>query len=183
MTDNGDGTYSGVIPLKDAGGFDIFAKEGANAYFDDTSFTIGADHDAWPSWIPDTPDWWQYSLHLYVDGVTGEQKWALRNHAGATEAVPWYVTPVAAMGVPMSGAMRWGTMYAEETDVGAYLAGTGTAKYDGKAASHGGGAGYWDMDWSWGSEAVPLEYPGSRLILTIWEVGTSELHSPLPRDR
>jgi hypothetical protein len=54
--------------------------------------------------------------------------------------------------------MDWGSMIATETDVGAYLPGTGTAEIPGGAASKGGGAGYWDMDWSWGSEAVPLQY-------------------------
>jgi len=161
LTDNLDGTFSGVIPCKVGGGFDIYAKEGAQAYFDDAAQLIGADHDAWGSWNPDTPDWYQYSLHLYVDSGTSEQKWALRNHPGATESDPWYEGTVSiAKGVPLSGTMHWGTMYAEETDVGAYLPGTGTAKYPGKAASHGGGSAYWDMDWSWGSEAVPLEYLG-----------------------
>ena len=158
LTDNEDGTYSGVLPVIDDGGFDIYAREGFDAFLDGIYQTIGADHDAWPTWTPDTPDWYQYSLHLYEE--SGVQKWALRNHAGATAADPWYVASVEPMGVPMSGTMHWGTMYAEETDVGAYLPGTGTAESAGLAETEGGGAGYWDMDWSWGSEAVPLEYPG-----------------------
>ena len=157
LTDNGDGTYSGVIPCKVGGVFDIYAKEGATAYMDDTPVVI-TGHDAWPTWTPDTPDWYQYSLHFYKEGTV--QKWALRNHAGATAVNPWYAGGHIARGVPMSGTMNWAAMYAAETDVGAYLSGTGTAKYPGKAQSHGGGCGYWDMDWSWGSEAVPLEYPG-----------------------
>ena len=60
----------------------------------------------------------------------------------------------------MSGIMDWTTGYASETDVGAYLSGTGTPEIPGGAASQGGGAQAWDMDWSWGSEFVPLEYPG-----------------------
>ena len=96
LTDNGDGTYSGVIPMIVAGGYDIYAEEGGTAMFGDdsgtgpvwTSQAIGADHDAWPTWTPDTPDWYQYSLELYVDGST--DKWAVRNHAGATETNPWY---------------------------------------------------------------------------------------------
>jgi parallel beta-helix repeat protein len=167
LTNNGDGTYSGVIPCKVGGGYDIYAKEDATAYFDDTPQVIGSDHDAWPTWTPDTPDWYQYSLYFYEED--GVQKWTLRNHAGATEETPWYVGDDIARGVPMSGIMNWGAMYAAETDVGAYLPGTGTAKYSGKAASYGGGAGYWDMDWSWGSEAVPLEYPG--FDVTIEDLG------------
>ena len=60
----------------------------------------------------------------------------------------------------MSGLMDWGNGYAEETDVGAYLPGMGTAEIPGGAAGQGGGPHAWDMDWSWGSEMVPLEYPG-----------------------
>jgi len=164
LTDNGDGTYSGVIPCKVDGGFDIYAKEDATAYMDDTPVVISDDHDAWSTWTPDTPDWYQYSLHFYEE--SGVHKWALRNHAGATAETPWYDGGDIARGVPMSGIMDWDTMYAWETDVGAYLPGTGTAKYPGKAESHGGGAGYWDMDWSWGSEAVPLQFAGFAVEVT-----------------
>jgi len=157
LTDNLDGTYSGVIPCKVDGGFDVFAKEGAEAYIDGSTVTI-SEHDAWDTWAPDTPDWYQYSLSFYVE--EGVQKWALRNHAGATETEPWYSDDTPAMGVPMSGTMHWENMYAEESDVGAYLPGTGTAKSLGTAEANGGGPAYWDMDWSWGSEVVPLEYPG-----------------------
>jgi len=169
LTDNGDGTYSGVIPCKVDGAFDIYAEEGATAYMDDTPVVI-SNHDAWPTWNPDTPDWYQYSLCFYEEG--GVQKWALRNHAGATAEHPWWDTAYwgeggePARGVPMSGIMNWDAMYAAETDTGAYLPGMGTAKYPGKAASHGGGSGYWDMDWSWGSEAVPLHFPGFAVEVT-----------------
>ena len=122
LTDNGDGTYSGVIPCKVGGAFDIYAEEGATAYMDDTPQVI-ASHDAWPTWTPDTPDWYQYSLCFYEEG--GVQKWALRNHAGATVGTPWYVGGDIARGVPMSGTMNWGALYAAETDTGAYLAGSG----------------------------------------------------------
>jgi len=182
LTDNGDGTYTGVIPCKVNAGFDIFAKEGATAYMNDTPVVI-SNHDAWPTWTPDTPDWYQYSLKLWVEG--GVQKWALRNHAGATAVNPWYTnsTKYPARGVPMSGTVHWysHTMgYATETDVGAYLPSMGTAKYPGKAASHGGGAGYWDMDWSWGSEAVPLEYPGFLLRVTPTGSYTVILYEGMP---
>lgn len=181
LTDNGDGTYTGIIPCVVGGGFDIFAKEGGTAWFGDdpstgpvwTSQAIGSDHDAWPTWTPDTPDWYQYSLNLYLSG--SQYKWAIRNHPGATAAHPWYDaaywgSPKPAMGVPMSGIMRWNLAgtggYAEETDVGAYLPATGTPEIPDGAAGYGGGAQAWDMDWSWGSEAVPLEYPGFKVSIT-----------------
>jgi hypothetical protein len=177
LTDNGDGTYTGVLPCKDTGGFDIYAKEGTTAWFGNdpgsgavwTNQTI-SNHDAWPTWTPDTPDWYQYSLRLWVDG--GVQKWALRNHAGATAGNPWYTNPgtYPAMGVPMSGYIRWyspGVGYAFETGTGAYLLGTGTPEIPGGAASKGGGAQCWDMDWSWGSEAVPLQYKGFHIRVTL----------------
>ena len=153
LTDNGDGTFTGVVAMIDEGGaasgYDIYAEEGDTAWFGDnpgtgpvwTSQAIGADHDGWPSWTPDTPDWYQYSLSLYVDGTT--QKWAVRNHAGATAANPWYdeahwgAGGIAPMGVPMSGLMIWTSMYAAETDIGEYLPGTGTAEIPGGAASKG----------------------------------------------
>ena len=148
-------------------GFDIYGKEGATAYFgnDDppvtwTSQAIAA-HDAWPTWPTDTPDWYQYSLDLTLDGTT--YKWALRNHAGAVEADPWATIP---RGVPMSGTVDWAAMFAAETDVGEYLSGTGTPEILDGAAGYGGGAGAWDMDWSWGSEVVPLQYSGFALSMT-----------------
>jgi len=195
LTDNGDGTYSGVVAMLDevaegigdgVAGYDIYGEEGESAWFGNdpgsgpvwTSETISS-YDAWPTWTPDTPDWYQYSLNLYEDG--GVQKWAVRNHAGATEDTPWYedqatatangesnpqLWPREAKGVPMSGTMDYCAMYAEETDTGAYLPGTGVAEIPGGAAGKGGGAGAWDMDWSWGSEVVPLEVPGFDVEIT-----------------
>ena len=169
LTDEGSGVYSGVLPMvaegiagigDDVNGYDIYGKNGATANFsNDPNITI-SDNDAWPTSTPDTPDWYQYSLNLYEDA--GIQKWAVRNHAGATESNPWSSDPCAypARGVPMSGLMDWSAMYAAETDTGEYLPGMGTAKYPGWAASQGGGEVAWDMDWSWGSEVVPLEYVG-----------------------
>jgi hypothetical protein len=66
----------------------------------------------------------------------------------------------------MSGVMDWGNMYARETDVGAYLPATGTPEIPGGAAAYGGGPSCWDMDWSWGSEVVPLQYPGFDVEIT-----------------
>jgi len=176
-----DGTgYTGVLRCLDeaalgigdgVAGFDIYGKEGATAYFGDnvppvtwTSQTI-ASHDAWPTWNPDTPDWYQYSLDLSLVGST--YRWALRNHAGATAATPWYIGGDPARGVPMSGTMDWTSMFAAETDVGLYLSGMGTAEIPGGAAGYGGGAQAWDMDWSWGSEVVPLQYSGFAVSMTL----------------
>ncbi len=167
LTDNGDGTYTGVLPMIDGDGFDIFAKEGASAWFGDAGVwteVVIADNDGWPAWTLDTPDWYQYSIEFYEEG--GLQRWAVRNHAGATEVEPWSVGGVIAKGVPMSGVVNWGSSYAAETDIGAYLPGTGTGEIPGGAALNGGGRACWDMDWSWGSEVVPLEYPGFHIDVT-----------------
>ena len=151
-------------------GYDVYADNGSNAKFGDnpgpvwTSQLI-SNHDAWPTWATDTPDWYQYSLNFYYDSSESQYKWAVRNHPGATEANPWYDDAhwgsiIPAAGVPMSGAMNWTTMFASEDDTGAYLPGTGTSEIPGGAASQGSTAAAWDMDWSWGSELVPLEYSG-----------------------
>ena len=181
LTPDSMGGYSGVIPMIVGGGYDIYAKEDASAWFGDladdpvwSEVTI-SNHDAWPTWLTDTPDWYQYSLHLYYDEESGEYRWAIRNHSGTTVTYPWYdetqygTGGSAAHGVPMSGVIVWrgdGKGYAYETDVGAYLTGTGTPDIPGGAATKGGGSACWDMDWSWGSEAVPLEYPGFEVEVT-----------------
>ena len=124
LTDNLDGTYSGVIAMIDEGGSnsgnDVFAEEGANAWFGDdpgsgpvwTSQLIDSDNDAWPTWTPDTPDWYAYSLSFYSDA--GVQRWAVRNHAGASAAIPWSVGGNPPRGVPMSGVMDWVKFFAAE---------------------------------------------------------------------
>jgi hypothetical protein len=153
-------------------GYDLYAEEGDTAWFGDdpgsgpvwTSQAIGADHDAWPNYTPDTPDWYQYSLELYEDG--GVQKWAVRNHPGATAAIPWSVGGDPPAGVPMSGVMDWTQMYAAETDIGAYLPGTGIPEIPGGAAGQGGSPAAWDMDWSWGSEMVPVQFAGFDVTVT-----------------
>jgi len=171
LTSDGTG-YTGVLNMVDeatlgigdsVSGFDIYAKNGSTAWFGDDpdkggaqppnwTSVIVANHDGWPAWTVDTPDWYQYSLDLSVDG--GVYKWALRNHAGSTEAAPHSTT---AKGVPMSGIVDWTEMTATETDTGAYLPGTGTPEIPGGAAGYGGGPGAWDMDWSWGSEVVQID--------------------------
>jgi len=172
LVDNGDGTYTGVIPAVVDGEYDIYAKEGDSAWFGNDPGTgpewteqVISSHDAWPTWTPDTPDWYQYSLELNGD------TWSIRNHAGATEENPWYNDPETfpARGVPMSGVMLWEYSYAVETDVGAYLSGMGVSEIPDGAAGQGGGSYTWDMDWSWGSEVVPLEYAG--FDVTIEDLG------------
>jgi hypothetical protein len=187
LTDSGGGIYSGVLPMIDENalsvgdgisGFDVYANNGSTAWFGDdpgsgpvwASQSI-SNNDAWPTWNPDTPDWYQYSLNLYWDAGESQYKWAVRNHPGATAANPWYDTAhwgsiKPAMGVPMSGGMNWTTMFASEDDTGAYLPSTGTPEIPGGAAGKGSTAPAWDMDWSWGSELVPLEYSGFSVNLT-----------------
>ena len=180
LSPQGGGVYHGTLNMVDEAamslgdnisGYDVYARNGATAWFGNdpgggpvwTSQAIGtspANHDGWPTWNPDTPDWYQYSLNLYVAG--GVQKWAVRNHPGSTVGNP-HSTP--ANGVPMSGVMDWSNMYAEETDVGAYIGG-GSAEIPGGAATHGGGAHCWDMDWSWGSEVVPLDLAGFDVVVS-----------------
>ena len=61
----------------------------------------------------------------------------------------------------MSGAMDWPELYATETDVGAYVNPPADPDAnDGGCLGHGAGAGWWDMDWTWGSDCVPLHFPG-----------------------
>jgi len=153
------------------GGFDVYAKQGATSYYDGggnppgslvtrlnvDGGVIAADHDGYGSpgggwgafWSPNVPDWNNFQLTLTAG------TWAL-------ERVQ------VSRGTPMSGAMNWGTMFASEDDTGSY---TGTVPADadcnsGFAATVGGGAQAWDMDWSWGSEAIPLEYAGFDVSIT-----------------
>lgn len=150
---DGTGCVDGKTPDGGAcnGGFDVYAKEGETAYYDDLEQgTIGSDHDAystaggWGSFYsPDVADYYNYQITF----------------SGAD----WYLEYKGdALGTPMSGDIDWNSMYAEELDTGSYR---GTVPSDedandGDAASNGGGAHAWDMDWTWGSEAIPLEYEG-----------------------
>jgi hypothetical protein len=156
LTDAGGGVYTGKFAMVDEetmslgdgeAGFDIYAKNGAAALsFDDRGLIETANpitgHDGWPDaqWDPDTPDWDYYSLTLSSDS------WKLVSYNVAS---------------PMSGTMDWSTMYAIETDTGSYFDDPeATAHTYGWAGTHGGGPACWDMDWSWGSEVVPLHFPG-----------------------
>ncbi len=161
-------------------GCDIYAREDASAWFGDgpspgewTEEPIGSDHDsATLGGTPDTPDWWAYSLKFWDD--SGVQKWRVANHSGTTEAAPWYLgggSKEVEQGVPMSGEMDWTalSMYAAETDIGAYLSPIDPLTHPeipGGAATKGGGGACWDMDWSWGSEVVPLQFAGFAVQVT-----------------
>jgi hypothetical protein len=59
LTQSGNG-YIGIIPMIVDGEYDVYAKDGATAWFGSpgpswSSATISG-HDAWPGWDPDTPD-------------------------------------------------------------------------------------------------------------------------------
>jgi hypothetical protein len=174
--------YTGIVPMMrettsggygdGQDGYDVLAQSGGTAWFGVagpawTSLVIGANQDAWATFKPDTPDWYQYSVEFYTEG--GQTKWRVRNHPGATIPNPWYSAPTTypAAGVPLSGLVDWAAGYASETGLGAYLTGTGTRLIPGGAAAHGGGPQAWDMDWSWGSEVVPLQYPGFNVIVDV----------------
>jgi hypothetical protein len=167
LTPDGDG-FAGVLPLIDEAvgplgdgetGFDVYARNGAIPFFaDDRGLLIPPggsgviiDHDAYPTWDPDVPDWDYYALIL--DSGT----WKLVYN----ENNPRDFADTGA--VPMSGTMDWAGMYAAETDVGycfGYDAATLAAAEPGIAAENGGGAAAWDMDWIWGTDVVPLQYAG-----------------------
>jgi len=149
-----DGTYS----CADTEGFNVYAKNGAMAMYGGVPYAHGNvfDHDAyttvggWGSWYnPDCADYEHYQLTISGTGSL----WALE-----------YVSGETATCAPMSGTIS-GT-YALETGVGAYYSLTPqpTAESAGYALSNswtvGDGTQAWDMDWSWGSEYIPLQYPG-----------------------
>lgn len=196
LTNLGGGVYGGVLPMIDenavsvgdsVSGYDVYADNGSTAWFGSSgpawTSQLISNNDAWPTWTPDTPDWYQYSLNLYYDAGESQYKWAVRNHPGATAAIPWSVGLNQAAGVPMSGEMNWTTMFASEDDTGAYLPGTGTPLITGGAAGQGPTAQAWDMDWSWGSEYVPLEYPGFKVTLFDLGEGTYRISltpTPIP---
>lgn len=157
--------YTGTIGMIDEAawgfgdgisGFDVYAKEGGEAYVQGyygtgawngpggtDTYIIGSDHDAYPYpggpwgvWYnPDVADWDQYSLEL-------------------TET-HWYLRYTATGESPMSGTLVWtgdGIGYAYETDLGTQDGSNGGS------AAYGGGAGAWDWDCGWGVEVIPLQY-------------------------
>ena len=161
-THEDDGTWYTPDNRTAVGGFDVYAREGGSAYYDSAlQGTIGSDHDGYPDegggwgdfWSPDVRDWDNYSLKLTDTG------WELHHKGDGSQLEP-------TGGVPMSGTMDWVNMIATETGTGAYDPGPGSPKDPGYAADHGGGPGAWDMDWSWGSEVIPLQYSGFAVGIT-----------------
>ena len=174
--------YSGTIAMVDGDGesgladgedgFDVYARNGSAAMYkgtgDDYVHGLVTGHDAyttaggWGSeYNPDCADYEHYQLR-FADG-----KWYLE-----------YKTSVSAgegIATPMSGTMDWVNMYAIEEDTGAYYAGKGTPKSSGYAHTNEWvteTVAHWDMDWSWGSENIPLAFPG--FSVTITETDDSE---------
>ncbi len=154
------------------GGFDVYARQGGTAYYDDAvQGTIGADHDGYSGgggwgafYDPDVADYYHYQLTLTSSN--------------------WYLEYKSdALGTPMSGAMDWSALLASEDDVGQYrgLVPADPDANDGDAALNGGGAGAWDMDWTWGSEVIPLQY--GTFAVDVTDIGGGEYQvslTPVP---
>lgn len=178
----GTDIYTGTIAMVDEAaemlgdleaGFDILARDGMRATYDKLS--TGSDYacgytvmrDAWTTgggWgtfcDPDCQDWYNYQLTLTNDSWALEYNADVGNDGILTDALC----------APMSGFIDWVAMYAVEMGAGAYYEGMGTAESPGYAldnACTGQNTGQcaWDMDWSWGSEYVPLQYPGYRVTV------------------
>jgi hypothetical protein len=172
LTYEGGGVFSGTIPMvsevtlgigDSEDGFDIYAKTGAKATYDTTSsgesYVCGViqEHDAYTTaggwgtfYDPDCADYEHYQIK-FADGT-----WALE-----------YVSEGTAHAAPMSGTMDWNAKYARETGAGEYYTSPATTAenygyaLNNDCTGHGKtGEGAWDMDWSWGSEYIPLQYPG-----------------------
>ena len=177
LTDHGDGTYTGTVAMIDEAtaslgdtiaGFDVYARNGAYATYDQagsgTDYACGVivGYDAYTTaggwgvtYDPDCADWYNYQLRLEAG------QWYLEYNAGVGN--DGILT--GAVGAPMSGNVDWAAGYAAETGAGAYYAGMGTAESSGYALDNtctgiNAGVASWDMDWSWGSEYIPLEHPG-----------------------
>lgn len=168
-----DGTY----PCKE--GFNVYAKNGAMAMYDEAgsgtmNYAHGNvfDHDAyttaggWGSWYdPDCADYQHYQLKISDSGAS----WALEYISGTL--------PVAHC-APMSGTIS--SNYALETGVGVYYTTAQTAESSGYALNNpwtvGNGTQSWDMDWTWGSEYIPLQFPGFAITC----VGTTITLTPAP---
>ncbi len=146
LTDNGNGTYTGVLGIMSD--FDVYAKVGSTVIADGSSSihggAVGADHDAWPLWSPDVPD-------AFEEGVPpakgSHQHYALSLDGNTWEL--WYVHP--------AGSFTQQS-YDDGTTVHEYEPMGGTVDYaNGFAIEIGQN---WEQQWSWGYENVELEYPG-----------------------
>lgn len=184
LTAQGGGVYTGTAAMTEgeyyvtsgpgesistAGGFDLYAKAGGEAYVQgyygtgswngpggNDTFLIGSDHDAYPAehdggpwgaWYnPDCEDWGQYHLELTADH--------------------WYLRYTATGESPMSGTMTWngdGTGYAAETDKG--TDDTTGDKTD-PTLYTAGSAQEWGWNCGWGQERIPLQLPGFYVKVT-----------------
>jgi len=181
-----NGEYNGTAPMineltlgigDSEAGFDLYAKNGAKATYDkagsgsqDYACGVVATHDAYTTtggwgltYDPDCADWDNYQLRFNA----AEDKWYLEYNANVGNDH----NTAGALAPPMSGTMDWTKMYATETGVGAYYSSMGTPESDGYALCNpctcpNSGTQAWDMDWSWGSDFVPLEHPGFTVTVT-----------------
>ncbi len=186
LTDDGGGVYTGTIAatsgeyyvpggggevISTGGGFDVYAKDSGCAFVEGyyatgawncsgiDTYLLGSDHDAYPYggpwgsfYDPDVADYYNYELTLTASSWYLRYNGTVLGNGNAT---------------PMSGPMDWVNLYAREGDVGAYISPPADPDAnDGDAAAFGAGAGYWDMDWTWGSEAIPLELSGFSVVVT-----------------
>jgi len=168
---NNSGVFTGIIPMineheeqlgDNIAGFDVYAKDGNTAMYDlagsptqDYTSGIIVDNDAyetvggWGAWYsPDVADLEMYQLRL------DSGNWYLEYHSSTD-----------ALASPMSGEIDWNSMYASEIYAGSYYSGMGTPEsvnyaLDNEYTGQNTGVSSWDMDWTWGSEYIPLEYPG-----------------------
>lgn len=138
LTDNGDGTYSGVIHTSQD--FDVYAKVGSvidSSASDIDGELVPSNHDAYPLWTPDVPD-------AADDGDSyGGPYYALNLDETTWEL--WYVSPEGSFTqayTPMSGTINWNTMYATETGQN------------------------WEETWSWGYENIKLAFEGFDITIT-----------------
>jgi hypothetical protein len=181
---SGSGSYTGSLwGIDESGagvgdgiaGFDVYARNDAWATYDkagsgseDYAEGTVSNHDAydtaggWGSYYdPDCADWYNYQLTLT------ESTWAIEYNGNVGNDHD----TTGASAAPMSGAMNWSTYHASEDDTGAYYSGMGTPENDGYAASFASSkgqstAGAWDVDWSWGSDYVPLQYRDFKVGIT-----------------
>lgn len=137
LTVNVDGSYTGTIGA--TRNFDVYAKVGSTVVADGSSTlhgsAVGADHDAWPTWSPDTPD--------AYDETLGQHKHYALNLAGNAWEV-WYVSP--------AGSFTQGSYAGDDYDpLG------GTVDWTSGVATETGQN--WEQQWSWGYENIQLQYP------------------------
>jgi len=172
LTDNGDGTYTGTIPMIDEdgttygdgeSGFDVYAMQGGCAYvqdyYGDDQSNCNGQHDTYVVGYYGNPH----------DAYTSGGPWGTWYDPDCADwdkyeieltSDHWYLRYSPTGESPMSGSMDWTELYAAETDLG-----TQNGGHDGSAA-HGGGPQAWDWDCGWGVEVIPLAFPGFNVEIT-----------------